>query len=511
MAKTSPPSSQVRSFPAGTFVSRLAHAEALAERTIQTLSDPIPLEEFQRLVTGTKSGKPKVVIGLYGRFRRSLGEGEQHRLDVARIIATGDANRQIWDKPIPRVEEYYLGRAQKLASQLLQAGEVLAPSEYVRRVIGREIDAEHLSEYIERIRSSMSPEGQKTWDRLFRDVTGRESGQPGLPVLPYDQLVRAAQALASSAQRSGRAQSIPEFQRGVLSITDRSVDDRTVASRFSYARLKMSDVQRESVDRCMQIATGVYGGSRGVVESPDRRLKIAKQLAAEVARTGQVMSPNDFGRAVMESNAIAIAPMVSRWRARLSEKDQKAFDQAKATATGKSGTTAGGGQVFAPDADQMNAAAALARKMGATIFVPSERLPDTQSTPLHPIDPKLLQLPGLIAVVLDLTKPLVFPAGAIDWRRFTVPPSECRPHITGAGAPSGDEGNVPEELPSPVDLPGDLPPPASLVSTPIPRMTLTPATVGILVAAGLLVLCDGPLPLGDAAAASLVGGRLLTN
>lgn len=478
MPHYSSPPLRARVFSEKIITDSVARAESLAERTIQTLSDPISLEEFQRLVTGTQSGRSKVVIGLYGRFRRSLNEGDQQRLDIARVIATGDANRQVWDKPIPRVEEYYLGRAKLLARQLSQSGELLTPSEYVHRVMGREIDTEHLTEYGGRIRSSMSIEGQLTWDRLFREATGRESGKAGLPALPYDQLVRAAQVFATSAQLSGRTLSIPEFQRGVLSITDRSVDDRTVSIRFSYARLKMSEVQRESVDRCMQVATGVYGGERGVVELPDRRLSNAKRLAADVVKSGQVMHPNDFGRAFMESDAETIAPMVSRWRARLSEKDRKAFDQDKAVATGKSGTTAGAGQVFAPDADQIDEQrASLAPKPGGFDVVTIRNEPLTTPAEGPEIE---LTLPGVsLPEDFNPTTEQILVLPDDDRKKWQTPPTVTRPY-----RPSADVH---------------------------PMIALDPEMIGILVVAGLLIALDGPLPFGDAAAASLVGGRFALN
>lgn len=145
------------------------------------------------------------------------------------------------------------------------------------------------------------------------------------------------------------------------------------------------------------------------------------------------------------------------------------------------GSGAGSGLVFAPGSAHAEDVAKETAKVGIRTFVPTSPLPESQQTPVQSMDPQEFQLPGLAADVLEMAKPFGFPLGVADWKRFAIPPSEGRLHAPGAR--DNDFSKIP----------------------------LDSKTLCILAIAGLLIVVDGPLPFGDAAAAVLVGGRLLTH
>lgn len=171
------------------------------------------------------------------------------------------------------------------------------------------------------------------------------------------------------------------------------------------------------------------------------------------------------------------------------------------------GGDSGGGVTLAPDGAQMDEQQrSLAPKPGGFDVVTLPVGPLTTPADVPHLETRLSGTP-LDAAPLPLLEQL--PMLPPDfWKQFAIPPSEGRLHAPGIRVGGG---TVPEEIPLAVDLPADLPPPVSLASTPMPRVRWDAATMGLLIVAGLLVVADGPLPIGDAAAASLLGGRLLTS
>ncbi len=170
------------------------------------------------------------------------------------------------------------------------------------------------------------------------------------------------------------------------------------------------------------------------------------------------------------------------------------------------GTGDGGGITLAPDADQIDKQRmTLAPKPGGFDITTIKIEPMTTPADAPQID---TSLPGTSLNEAPISTTEEFPMlSPEDWKNWAIPPSVGRARATGRGRNAVE---APEEIPLSIGLPEEAVPPG-LPPILLPRVELTPATVVLLAAAGILVVADGPLPFGDAAAASLLGGRLALN
>jgi hypothetical protein len=471
-------------------------AEAIALQCAQN-SNYISSPEFKRRVLGFSESDDRNVHAHFTKLMKRLSAEEQQRMGGAQSEATGA--RFLAPETVAQ-------RLQVLTRQ---------PNVLIRRLPANAF-YKMLFPGVENVRAPASlrdlyaavrrrlPEGTRAdVDQMRSAVTGLEPEKGGNVAVDVSAVLHRAEVLARQvAEQAYAPLTTLEFQRRSLGIDD-TVPDAAVKQRFSVLILGVSSSEQQRLVVAQSHAVGAP--KKAATRSYDLNAMVerAKSVARDVSTEGQPVSLLKFYQRALGYDTASLETLkvrASQYAGRLSPDQKKKFEEAKAVAIGKKQmTAAAAGQVFAPNADDMDAMAELARQLGSETFVPTSWLPEILFTPLQSVDPKTFQIPGLLADVVDIAKPLGFPAGTIDWKEFAVPPSEGRLHVP-VNTSDSDDGAI--------DLPEDLPPPASLPSTPLPRVVLTPATVGILVAAGALAALDGPLPFGDWAAASLVGGRL---
>lgn len=490
-------------------------AESFAENCVRDNKGATALEFEQHVVLAyrglsTVPERINNVLTFYGQYDKllsQLSEGDKSRVETAkrRALGTDDGNPQSVMEAARRLQALQGPTTMRMPMGVFYKG-----------LFGRRADGLERGELLrlfDQTVESVAPGDARFLKNLREQATGLAPGTAGNARKDARLILQRALSVARNEHDHGRSMSIQGFQRAVLDYGSDIPDTRVGMAYFQF-RQQLNPGDRSQLDEAFHLATGKAQVEKKSRRSMDTFLEDSRVLAKEAVTRGEPFTTVEFNKRLLGSksdNPPTLAAEVSRYRARLEPEQRGEFDKNRNVALGKASPA--GGQVFAPDAGHLEEMAELAVKWGSAIFVPSERLPDTQSTPLQPIDPKALQLPGLVVDVLDIIKPLGFPVGSIDWRKFAVPPSECRPHTSGQGSPADDGADASDELPLSVGLPEDLAPPVSLASTPIPRitLTLTPTTVGILAVAGLLVLADGPLLFGDAAAVSLFGGLLRAN
>ena len=471
-------------------------AEAIALQCAQD-SHYISSVEFKRRVLRYSESNNDSVRSNFTKFKNKLSLDEQQRLMAAQVEATGE--RVLDPETVKQRLQKLTSHSNGLVRQLSANGfyNLLFPG-----LEGVKAPAT-LRDVYANIRRALPDEARVMFDQVRSVVTGLEPEKGGSVAVDVGEVLRRAEHLAQQVVGQTSAPfTAARFQRRVLGV-DEVVTDAAVRHRFSSLLLGLPSDEKKRLEVAQSQAIGSPKKAPTRIYDLGAMVERAKAVAVDVATQGQPVSLLEFYQRALgydTANLDTLKVRASQYAGRLTPDQKKKFEEARAVATGKKPMTAAeAGQVFAPDAGQMEEAAAQARKLGAETFVPTSRLPETLPTPLQPVNPKAFQIPGMLADVMDIAKPLGLPIGEIDWKKFAIPPSEGRLH---APAPSAND------VEPAVDLPEDLPPPASLASTPLPRITLDPVTVGILVVAGVLVAADGPLPFGDWAAASLVGGRL---
>lgn len=472
-------------------------AEAIAlqcAQNVQYISSP----EFKRRVLGFSEGDTRNVHSYFTKLVNRLSPEEQKRLAAAHAESTGE--KVVDPESVKR-------RVLDLRERLSQRGSLLSANAFYQSLFPGITTVKAPASFRDlyaAVRRALPDEAREVIDYVRSVATGLEPEKGGNVGVDVGEVLHRAEHLARQVvAQENTPFSTVGFQRETLGV-DAAVSDDAVKHRFSSLLLGLPSDEKRRLELAQTQAVGAHKKAPTRIYDLGAMVERAKGVALDVATSGQPVSLLEFYQKALgydTTNLDTLKVRASQYSGRLSPDAKKMFEDAKAVAIGKKPMTAAeAGQVFAPDAGQMEETAARARTLGAETFVPTTRLPEALPTPLQPMDPKIFQVPGLLADVMHIVKPLGFPVGAIDWKKFALPPSEGRLH-----APV----NSPADDTVAVDLPEDLPPPASLASTPVPRVILTPATVGILLAAGALVAIDGPFPFGDAAAASLVGGRLV--
>lgn len=398
-------------------------AEAMA---LQCAKDRryLSYSEFRRRIFGFSEGDTRNERAHFSKLLNRLTPDERKRILAAQAEATGE--KVLAPETIRR-------RLLELAADQSLSGRRVAPKRFYEDLFAGietvRVPTSFRNLYAA-VRRVLPDDLRSDLDHARTTATGLEPKKGGVVRVNVEAVLRRAEHFA---QQVVDHEIVPftaaEFQRRALDI-DENVLDSIVRRRFSALLLGLPVEMLHRFESAQAQAMAAPKKAPTRIFDLDAMVERGKSVAREVATQGQPVSLLEFYQRALGYNTTNLETLkvrASQYAGRLSPDAKKIFEAAKAVAIGKKTMTgAEAGQVFAPDAGKMEEIAAQACKWGSETFVPATRLPEAPPTPLQPVDHKIFQLPGLLADVMDVVKPLGFPVSAINWKKFAIPPSEGR-------------------------------------------------------------------------------------